>query len=568
MLGLDGGGMLFAYVAAYVVAVVGCAVALRRAVAVDDDETRRGLVALLVASGGWAAAQLAYLLAPTPDLQYALYLVGLVVGLTTIGGWLYFCSAYTGRAFHRTRTYRRVAVGSYLAVVAVKVTNPFHELYFTAEFVATPFPHLAVQQGLAHWVVTGLSYSLVAVGFFMLFDQFLEADFDTGPLAALVGATALPVVFDVAEMTSASLLDLSMEPVGVAVFAVGTLYVFEDRFLSVQLSDGIDDALIYLDEDDRVRETNDLARETFPELRGGRGEPIGELLPELAAELDGGDGLLERDGDGGRRFFLVTTTDFVRAAGSVGRLVMCSDVSDTERRRRELARQNEQLESIAAAMRHELFNTLQIVAGRVELAGSELEGGDVSAARESLRTASRTAERMRRLVEDFADLARKGQTIETTQSVAFDDAVDAAWEDAATDGVALERESDGRIDADPDRLEALLASAFRFAVHNDASRVSVGLHDDGIVVADDGNEYPGMAPEEFFEYGGAVPTAEAGIALPNVRTLARVHGWNAAVDPGYEGGVRVVVTGARTEVEGSPVPVDVGEPDRVVASGE
>ena len=563
MLGIGSSGLLAVYVGAYVVAVVGCAVALGRAAAVDDDETRRGLVGLLVASGGWAAAQLAYLLAPTPTLQYALYLAGLVVGLTTIGGWLYFCSAYTGRAFHRNRTYRRVAVASYLAVVAVKVTNPLHGLYFTAEFVATPFPHLAVQQGLAHWVVTGMSYSLVAVGFFMLFDQFLEADFDTRPLAALVGATALPVVFDIVEIASAPLLDLSLEPVGVAVFAVGTLYVFEDRFLSVQLSDGIDDPLVYLDEDDRVRETNDLARETFPELRGARGEPIAEVLPELAAELDGGDGLFERLGDDDRRYYLVTTTDFVRARGSVGRLVMCSDVTDTERRRQELARQNEQLESIAAAMRHELFNTLQIVAGRVELAGTELEAGDVSAARESLRTAERTADRMRRLVDDFADLARKGQTIGDTESVAFDRIVDEAWAAAATDGLALERTAGGRIDADPDRLEALLASAFRFAAHNDASRVTVGLHEDGLVVAGDGTEYPGMAPEEFFEYGSAVPDAEAGIALPNVRTLARVHGWNAAVDSDYDGGVKVVVSGARTEVDAGS-----GERGRVSVSGE
>ncbi|MFC7136331.1 histidine kinase N-terminal 7TM domain-containing protein [Halobaculum litoreum] len=371
MFGLGGTGALAVYVAAYTVAIVGCGVALRRAVSVDDDETRRGLVALLVASGGWAVAQLAYLLAPTADLQYALYLTGLVVGLTTIGGWLYFCSAYTGRSFHRDRTYRRVAVGAYLAVVAIKVTNPFHQLYFTAEFVATPFPHLAVQQGLAHWVVTGLSYSLVAIGFFMLFDQFLEADFDTRPLGALVGATALPVTFDLTEMVTPVLLDLSMEPVGVAVFAVGTLYVFEDRFLSVQLSDGVDEALIYLDEDDRVREANDLARDTLPALRGARGEPIAEVLPEVAAELDGGEGLLDRVAADGHRYYLVTTTEFVRAHGSVGRLVMLSDVTGSERRRQELARQNEQLESFAAAMRHELFNTLQIVAGRVEIAGTE-----------------------------------------------------------------------------------------------------------------------------------------------------------------------------------------------------
>lgn len=537
---------LFYYVLAYAVAIVGCGVALRRAVVIDDDETRRGLVGLLISSSGWAAAQLAYLLAPQ-QYQYALYLAGLIVGLTTIGAWLYFASAYTGRAFHRNPTYRRVALGAYLTVVAVKVTNPVHGLYFTAERATTPFAHLAIQQGLAHWVVTGLSYSLVAIGFFMLFEQFLEADFDTRPLAALVGATALPVAFDVAEIASASLLDLSLEPIGVAVFAVGTLYVFDDRFLSVQLSDGVDDALIYLDEDDRIRDANGHALEAFPPLRGAAGARLEDVLPDAAAELAADEGLLERRDERGVAYYLVTTTEFVRGGGTSGRLVMLSDVTETERRRQELARQNEQLESIAAAMRHELFNTLQIVGGRVDLAGSELERGDVQSARDSLRTASRTVGRMRQLVEDFADLARKGQTVEATEEVDFAAAADEAWCSLDPEGVEFDRENGGTVEADPDRLRSLLVSAFRFAVHNDATRVRVRLTDGGVTVTDDGHEYPELDGESFFEYGGAVPDAEAGIALPNVRTLARVHGWTATVDTEYDGGIKVVIENACTE---------------------
>ncbi|MFC6787456.1 sensor histidine kinase [Halobaculum halobium] len=564
MLGTATSG-LFYYVLAYVVAVVGCGLALRRAVAIDDDETRRGLIGLLFSSGGWAAAQLAYLLAP-PAYQYALYLTGLIIGLTTVGAWLYFASAYTGRAFHRNTTYRRAAVGTYVAIVAVKVTNPLHGYYFTSEWVSTPFAHLAIQQGVVHWVVTGLSYSLVAIGFFMLFDQFLEADFDTRPLAALVGATALPVAFDVAEIVSESLLDLSLEPVGVAVFAVGTLYVFEDRFLSVQLSDGVDDGLVYLDGDDRVRDVNEHAIEAFPTLRGADGARLDQVFPALAAELDADEGLLEQRDDSGGTYYLVTTTEFVRARGKIGRLVMLSDVTEAERRRQELARQNEQLESIAAAMRHELFNTLQIVAGRVDIAGSELERGDVQSARDSLRTASRTAERMRQLVEDFADLARKGKTIEATEDIDFAAAADEAWRSLDPDGVEFNRENGGSIRGDPDRLRSLLVSAFRFAVHNEASRVHVRLVEGGLWVADDGHEHADLDPEAFFEYGGAVPDAEAGIALPNVRTLARVHGWTAAVDGDYDGGVKIGVRGACTEPDQSSGATGPGADSETVAS--
>jgi len=541
MVELVSDGSFYWYLLAYVVAVVGCAVSLRRTSRIDDRETRRGLVALLVTSGGWAAAQLGYLLAPVGALQYSLYLAGLIVGLTTIGGWLYFCSAYTGRTFHRNRTYRRVAVVAYVGIVAVKLTNPFHELYFVASPMATPFPHLAIQPGLAHWVVTGLSYALVSVGFFMLLDLFMESNFNTRPLAALMGATALPVLFDLVEMTSTTVPDLSLEPVGVAVFAVGTLYIFEDRFLSIQLSSGVDDALIYLDGNDRVREANGLARDWFPELDGARGQELGAVVPDIASALDDEEGILERRTEDEARYYLVSTTEFVHAGGAVGRLAMVSDVSDTERYRRELERQNDQLESLAAAMRHELLNTLQIVAGRVDIAGAELESGDVQSARNSLQTASDSARRMRRLVEDFAEVARQGRTVEGTDFVSFDAAVEEAWTAIDTDGTELVSDAEGAVEADADRLASLLASAFRFGVHNDADRITVRLHEEGFSVAGDGDEHPGMDPEAFFEYGGAVPDAEAGIALPNVRTLARVHGWTATIDAEYDNGVRLVV---------------------------
>jgi hypothetical protein len=50
--------------------------------------------------------------------------------------------------------------------------------------------------------------------------------------------------------------------------------------------------------------------------------------------------------------------------------------------------------------------------------------------------------------------------------------------------------------------------------------------------------------ERYFDYGDAVPAASAGMALPNVRTFARVHGWSATIDPDYAEGLRIVVAGA------------------------
>jgi hypothetical protein len=183
------------------------------------------LTGLLVTSGVWAAAECGLLLLPGTQAKVVSYIIGLVAGLATVGAWLYFCSAYTGHEYHRQPTLRRLAIGVYAAIVLVKITNPVHNLYFTSTLVPDPFPHLAITLLPAHWVVTGLSYALTAVGFYLLYELFAESQFDTRAVGALVAVTALPVIFDLFSYTSSLVLSLNYEPLGVAIFAVGVLYL-------------------------------------------------------------------------------------------------------------------------------------------------------------------------------------------------------------------------------------------------------------------------------------------------------------------------------------------------------
>jgi signal transduction histidine kinase len=493
--------------------------------------------------------QLAFLLVPGQTAKYGAYVLSLVVGLTTVGAWLYFCSAYTGRSFHRTTSYRRAAVAMYLLIVGVKVTNPLHGLYFTTSVATAPFTHLSIHHQTVHWVVSGLSYALVAVGFFMLYELFLEADYDARPLGAVVATTGLPVVLDVVGFATPRLIDINYEPLGVAVFALGVLYVFEDRFLAVQLTDGVDAAVVYLDTEDRIRDVNGRASALFPALADATGEPLAAVFPDLDARVGSGDSVLERRREGETRYYLVSDTAFTLEQADIGRMVVVSDVTETERRRRELERQNEQLEGFAAAIRHELLNTLQIVSGRVEIAGRALDDGDMQTARESLRTASGAADRMTTVVGDLSDLARHGQTLEGTTRLEFRAVVESGWTAAAPDGLTLSVTGDGEIRADEARLEDLFQSAFSFAAHNGASEVTVRFRDDGFAIQGDGEAPPSDDTEPFFQYGVSAPDAEAGMALPNVRTIARVHGWEVDIDATYREGVRLVVSGASVERE-------------------
>jgi signal transduction histidine kinase len=537
--------VFLAYVLAYGVAALGCVVAVVRARQVTDADTRRGLVALLAGSGAWAALQLAFLVAPTPALRYATYTLSLIVGLTTVGAWLYFASAYTGRSFHHDEQYRRLAVALYLLIVAVKLTNPIHGWYFRTAFVTVPFPHLTIMHGTFHWVVTGLSYALVAVGFFMLYELFLDADYDTRPLAALVGITGLPVVLDIVGFASDILIDINYEPLGVAVFAVGVLYVFEEEFLAVQLTSGVDSPIIYLDRDDRISHYNTRAERLLPDLAGAEGEPLDAVIPPASTELGDRNWILDVTTGGETTHYLVSDTQFSLGQTDIGRLVLFSDVTRTERQRRELERQNEQLEGFAAAIRHELLNTLQILGARVDIAGDAIEDGEANLARESLQTASDTADRMADIVDDLAKLARYGQSVADSEIETVDIApiAESAWDTAAVDDVSLSIEASAELAADPERLETLFVNAFTFSAHNDASEVAVADTDDSITITDDGTPLGTTDPESYFEYGSAIPDAEAGLTLPNLRMLAETHGWEATLDTSYQDGVRIVLSG-------------------------
>ena len=244
---------------------------------------------------------------------------GLVGLLATVWSWLYFCSAYAGRTYHRNTTLRRASAAVFLLVVSVKVTNPIHGAYFTAMQVSTPFAHLAVEHDVFHWIATGLSYVLSAVGLFIVFQLFSESGYDTRPLSALSVLIALPVVLDIVAQFTPLLINIIYAPIGVAVFAVGVLFVFQRRFLAVQRTSFGDDLSIYLDERGYIRDYSATVGEVLPELAEATGDRLAEAVPSVAEALDTDDQILERDHAGELRMrypeasVTVTTPDTVVA---------------------------------------------------------------------------------------------------------------------------------------------------------------------------------------------------------------------------------------------------------------
>ncbi|WP_336035997.1 sensor histidine kinase [Halobacterium yunchengense] len=535
-------GVAFAaHVAAFAVAALACFAGLSRVRYVEDPDTRRGLAGLLATSGGWAAAQAGFLALPTQPVKVGVYTVGLVAGFATVGAWLYFCSAYTGRTLHRNPAVRRAALAVFLVVVVAKLTNPVHGAYYDLVRVSAPFPHLAVRHGVVHWLAMGASYALAAVGGFMLFELLTQTGYDTRPLLALVGLTGLPVVADVVGTATPHLAALTYEPLGVAAFAVGVLFVYEERFQAVRLAADVDDAVVFLTDDDAVREANQRAVDLFPALADATGAPLADVAPGLAERLPGDAPVLELTVDGERRFFQVSATPFTFGRTRVGRMVVVADVTRAERNRRALERQNERLAEFASVVSHDLRNPLNVAAGRLDMERERRDSEDLDAVAGAL-------DRMEALIDDLLLLAREGADIGDRERVTLAALAERAWASIAAPDATLVVDDDAAFEADADRVVQLLENVLRNAAEHGGADVTVrvGVLDDGrgFYVEDDGPGIPEADRESVFGMG--VSTADGtGFGLAIVRTIAEAHGWSVAATD-----AAAADTGARFEVTG------------------
>jgi signal transduction histidine kinase len=510
--------LLLAYVVAFGAAALVCFASLARAQRITDPETRRGLVWLLFLSGGWAASHVGFLLAPDDGLKMAFYLVGLVVGLATVGPWLYFCSAYTGRTLHRDRTYRLVAVGAFVVISVVKLTNPLHGLYVTPVSATTPFPHLAVEPEALHWIVAGLAYALTAFGGFALLDRFRRADADTTPLTILLFLVGLPIGLDLLGYATPFLVEITHEPLGVAVFAVGTLVLYTERFAAVRLTSDVDDPVIVLDDANRVRDHNEPAAAVFPSLTGSAGQPLASSVPQLAEYLEaepiGGDGDGGGDGSGsgspsgrsdaddtghsdadsddgdpaagaepsvlpvstddGTRYYQPSATPVELGGTRYGRRLVLVDVTEAEQQRRALERQNERLERFGSAVSHDLRNPLNAANAQLQVAREQLDGEN-----RHLAAVADEQARMEAMIEDLLTLAREGRDIGETQPVSLEGLASECWArvDAGGEGCDLEIGGDLRFEADPERLRQVLENLFRNAVEHGSTSPAPGERD-------------------------------------------------------------------------------------------
>jgi signal transduction histidine kinase len=509
---------------------------------VSQRDVRWGLLSFVGLSGSWALAQVGFLVAPITQLKLGSYVIGLILGFASIGAWLYFCSAYTGRGYHRKPFYRRLALLVFGVVVAAKVTNPLHHAYFTTRLVTEPFAHLAVQTAPLHWAGMGLSYALAFVGFFMLLELFTAVEYDTRSLGILVGLTGFPIAFDIVGYTTPFLLDMTYEPLGVGVFALGVAFVHLERFEAVRLAAEHEHPVISLTTEGCIRDTNQPALEVFPNVENARGQPLSTTLPSVANHLQSEDAIFEFHRDGSTRYFRVAKRPSHTAKAGLGETLVFVEVTERERYREELERQNQRLEQFANIVSHDLRNPLNVAHGRLTIARESCESDN-----EHFEGVEQALTRMDNLIDEVLSFAQDGQPVEETESLSLSTLAQECWEMVETSEDSLTVADDITIEGDKMRLQRVFENLFRNAVDHAETDVSLTVGalpgDTGFYIEDDG---PGISTgdwNEIFEPGYTTHSSGTGFGLAIVEQIVEAHGWAIQACESEAGGVRFEITG-------------------------
>lgn len=541
--------LFFLHAFSFVVPAIVCLATIPRARTIQHAGAREGLLGLLVSVTIWSAGYIGYLVAPTIKWKLAFYILGSVFAFVAVGAWLYFCAAYTGRP-PRNAPYRTTAVGVFLVFAVLKITNPLHNLYFTAAWATDPFPHLAISHQPLYWISLGISYVVIAVGFFMLFEQFHHTGADNRPLAGLASLTAIPAIVTIYSEELPNVLPLMYEPPGVALFALGLLYIYNQQFEAIKSTAGSDSPAIFLDRDDHVLDYNGSAQSIFPALDGAIGSNINVVVPALVDTL-GEQGIMTVSAGQTERFYEVSYTPFMAGEMETGKLVTMTDVTERESYRQELETKTEQLETLNRVVRHDIRNDMTVILGWAE----SLENHIDPAGEDPLQRVLSKADNVIELTDILGDVVESvsGTGTAAVEPIDLTRILETELAAVRQSHSTAEIRVSGSIPDVSVQANEMLSSVFRNLLENavrhsdtDPAKVDVSCTEQTETVrvrfADTGPGVPDNQKEEIFGKGEkGLESPGSGIGLYLVHTLVEQFGGEVWVEDNNPKGAVFIV---------------------------
>ncbi|MFC6722839.1 PAS domain S-box protein [Halobium palmae] len=211
----------------------------------------------------------------------------------------------------------------------------------------------------------------------------------------------------------------------------------------------------------------------------------------------------------------------------------------SERKQRE-----EQLETFASVVSHDLRNPLNVASGYLDLAQQECES-------DNLENVAQALERMRVLIEDLLTMARQGDPVGSTEPVDLARLTEKCWNNIATAEATLTTNISGIIRANESRVQQLLENLMRNAVEHGGEEVTVTVEDleTGFCIEDDGPGIPEGDRPDVFEMGYSKREGGTGFGMSIAKQVADAHNWEIRVTDGSNGGARIEVTGVEFAAE-------------------
>ncbi|MBX0295644.1 PAS domain S-box protein [Haloarcula nitratireducens] len=316
----------------------------------------------------------------------------------------------------------------------------------------------------------------------------------------------------------------------------------------------ITDAFYALDEEFRFTHVNARAEEL---LQHSEEELVGETLWDVfpsAAEIDEVWDAFHtaRDEQKPTSYELYyDTLDFWVEANlypsESGISVYFRDISDRVKRERkleetieELEQSNEQLESFASMLAHEIRNPVTIG----QIYSQQLSTDENPQAVEYVEEAF---DRIEEMVDIMLLLTRGDGATGDRGPVSLADVARDAWADVEACGATLSVDVDDEVAADETYVRHLFRNLFENAITHGGDDVDVRVErlSNGFSVADDGVGVPEADRERVFEEGYTT-TGDGqgtGLGLAFVREVADVYGWECQLAESDAGGARIEFRG-------------------------
>lgn len=527
-----------------------------------DDTVERIFFYLILANLSWSLLQFAQI---TVGNTFHLIIIETLVLFATWGsiyGSFIFSLVYTDRSDWLTKEVIGVSIVPIFAYIIFTMYT-----YFTAEPTVQeyPFTYLIYEMVFVDWIALAYTFTLFIMAFAFFIDFYRKNNSEAAKgIPILIFGLSVPVSLGFLSYFDVLIApQFNHGPLGFPVFAIAiTVAIYQFDMLNIKpvaLDNFIQDfphPLFILDPEKRIMDYNEVAND-FVCTDIEKSVNFEVAVPFVSSTIDNlfvGEGvngeIVSEEVAGSKQYFMVSSSVvYDENSEFLGWVVYIKDITEREEQKKELERQNKQLERFADGIVHDIRNPLAIATQYSELYFESLIDEDEAAvppekAYDVIRNAHT---RLDEIIDNIRWLSTFGQTIEETEAVQVSSLVRDVWRSLEhSEAAELEVSMDGTIKAEPKRLKSVFDNIFKNSLRyaGEDCHITVEVTDNGdINISDDGPGIPEDEQENLFEYGYTTSDEGTGFGLSLVKTVVDAHGWNIEVDGSYTDGARFKISG-------------------------